>query len=249
MRTHTRTLATLSISLFLVGVSCGGDDGGFGGNALSDEEFCAEIAAIDNVDPSVDDMTDIVAMIEGLADKAPTKELRDAMVALVPVMTAMSEIDDNDPDAMNKVMEIMMDPEVIAAGTVLETYSTETCGIDDSADEGTSEPTETIPPLGSNGGYIFDDMESGDISDYVEAFGSDYFPNGYISSTSMSGADGYTEVILDFADADTLDGVALCEVIAEGIAMSTTDTAVRIVVQEDTVDVAVREVDGECAAV
>jgi len=48
---------------------------------------------------------------------------------------------------------------------------------------------------------------------------------------------------------DSLDGVALCEVIAEGIAMSTADTAVRIVVQEDTVDVAVREVDGDCAAV
>jgi len=56
-------------------------------------------------------------------------------------------------------------------------------------------------------------------------------------------------VILDFVDADTIDGVALCEVIAEGIGLSTADTAVRIVVQEDTVDIAVREVDGECAAV
>jgi len=83
----------------------------------------------------------------------------------------------------------------------------------------------------------------------VEAYGSDYFPNGYVSSTSMSGADGYTEVILDFTDADSLDDGALCEVIAEGIAMSTADTAVRIVAQENAVDIAVREVDGECAAV
>ena len=256
MRTSTRVLTALSFSLAMLGVSCGGDDGGIGGidggsdgKALSDEEFCAEIVALDGVDPSVDDMADVVTMIEDLADKAPDDELRDAMLALVPVMTAMSEIDENDPDAMNKVMEIMMDPEVIAAGELLESYSSETCGIDDSAEDGAEDSTETIPSLGSKGGYIFDDMEAGDISDYVEAFGSDYFPNGYVSSTSMSGADGYTEVILDFADADSLDGVALCEVIAEGIAMSTADTAVRIVVQEDTVDVAVREVDGDCAAV
>ena len=256
MRTPTRVLTALSFSLAMLGVSCGGDDGGFaeigggsGAEALSDEEFCAEIATLDSVDPSVDDMADVVTMLEDLADKSPNDELRDAMLTLIPVMTAMGDIDENDPDAMNEVMEIMMDPEVMAAGELLETYSSETCGIDGSADEGGSESTETIPPLGSNGGYIFDDMEAGDISDYVEAYGSDYFPNGYVSSTSMSGADGYTEVIMDFADADSLDGVALCEVIAEGIAMSTADTAVRIVVQEDTVEVAVREVDGECAAV
>lgn len=256
MHTSTRVLTALSISLALLGVSCGGDDGGFadigggnGGKALSDEEFCAEIVALDDVDPSVDDMADVATMIEDLADKAPDDELRDAMLTLIPVMTAMGDIDENDPDAMNEVMEIMMDPEVLAAGELIEKYSTETCGIDGSADEGSSESSETIPTLGSNGGYIFDDMEAGDISDYVEAYGSDYFPNGYVSSTSMSGADGYTEVILDFADADSLDGVALCEVIAEGIAMSTADTAVRIVVQENTFDVAVREVDGDCAAV
>lgn len=123
----------------MLGVSCGGDDGGFsgvdggsGGKSLSDEEFCAEIEALDDVDPSVDDMADVVTMIEDLADKAPNDELRDAMLALVPVMSALADIDENDPDAMNEVMEIMMDPEVLAAGELIETYSTETCGIEPS---------------------------------------------------------------------------------------------------------------------
>ncbi|CAB4583621.1 unannotated protein [freshwater metagenome] len=249
MHASKRTLTALTICLALVGVSCGGDSGS-GSAALSDEEFCLEVAALDGMNPDVGDMAEIVTTIEDLAAKAPSDELRDAMLALVPVMTMLSEIDENDPEAMNKVMEVMMDPEVMAAGELIEKYSSETCGIDDSAgDESSSGSSDTMPTEGSNGAYIFDDIEAGDISDYVEANGTDYFPNGYVNSTSMSGADGYTEVIMDFADADSVDGVSLCEVIFEGIAMSTADTAVRIVVQQDTVDIAVREVDGECSAV
>ena len=250
MRASNRTLTALTICLALVGVSCGGDDSGSGSAALSDEEFCVELTALDGMNPDVGDMAAVVTTIEDLADKAPSDELRDAMLALVPVMTMMSEIDDNDPDAMNKVMEIMMDPEVMAAGELLEKYSSETCGIDDSAgDESSSGSSDTMPTDGTDGAYIFDDIEAGELSDYVEANGSDFFPNGSVSSTSMSGATGYTDVIMDFTGADYVDGVSLCEVIFEGIAMSTADTAVRIVVQEDTVDIAVREVDGECSEV
>ena len=250
MRTSTRNLTALSICLALVGVSCGGDDSGSGSAALSEQEFCVELTALDGMEPDVSNMADVVTTIEDLADKAPNDELRDAMLALVPVMTMMGEIDENDPDAMSKVMEVMMDPEVMAAGELIEKYSSETCGIDDSAgDESSTDATDAAPTEGGNGAYIFDDMEASDISDYVEANGTDYFPNGYVNSTSMSGADGYTEVIMDFADADSVDGVSLCEVIFEGIAMSTADSAVRIVVQENSIDIAVREVDGMCTAV
>lgn len=250
MHASKRTLTALSICLALVGVSCGGGDSGSGSAALSDEEFCVELTALDGMNPDVGDMAEIVTTIEDLAAKAPSDELRDAMLALVPVMTMLSEIDENNPDAMNKVMEVMMDPEVMAAGELIEKYSSETCGIDDSAgDESSSGSSDTMPTEGTDGASVFDDIEAGELSDYVEANGSEYFPNGYVSSTSMSGATGYTDVVMDFTGADSIDGVSLCEVIFEGIAMSTADTAVRIVVQEDTVDIAVREVDGECSAV
>jgi len=133
MRNTTRTLTTLTVCLALVGASCGGDDSG-SGSALSNEEFCAKVEALDAMDPSTGDMADVVTTVEELADAAPSNELRDAMLALVPVMTALENLDENDPDAMNKIMEIMMDPEVIAAGELIEEYSTETCGIDGSAD-------------------------------------------------------------------------------------------------------------------
>ncbi len=250
MRRTTRTLSVIALSLVLAGTACGGGDSS--GSGLTDEEFCAKVAEMETLGSGETeaDMAAVVAALDDLAAAAPTKELREALEMLGPVMTEMAGLDENDPEAMSKAFEIMMDPKVMAAGELIEKYGSETCGLDDetTSDAGTM-PIDTMPTLGSNGGYIFDDMSASDVSDYVEANGADYFPNGYISSTSINGADEFSEVILDFVDADTIDGVALCEVIAEGIGLSTADTAVRIVVQEDTVDIAVREVDGECAAV
>ena len=250
MRRTTRTLSVIALSLVLAGTACGGGDSS--GSGLTDEEFCVKVAEMETLGSGETeaDMAAAVAALDDLAAAAPTKELREALETLGPVMTEMAGLDENDPDAMNKAFEIMMDPKVMAAGELIEKYGSETCGLDDesTSDAGTI-PIDTMPTLGSNGGYIFDDMSASDVSDYVEANGADYFPNGYISSTSINGSDEFSEVILDFVDADTIDGVALCEVIAEGIGLSTADTAVRIVVQEDAVDIAVREVDSECAAV
>jgi hypothetical protein len=44
-------------------------------------------------------------------------------------MTEMEGVDENDPEAMSKVMEIIMDPKVTEAGEVIEKYSTEVCGL------------------------------------------------------------------------------------------------------------------------
>lgn len=250
MRKTTRTLSVLSLSLVLVSTACGGEDSS--GSGLSDEEFCAKVASMENIDPSIDDISAVTAALDDLAAAAPTKELREALETLSPVMLSMAEIDENDPDAMNKVFEVMMDPKVMAAGELIEKYSSETCGIeatDGSTDETIGDSTDTMPTNGSNGGYIFDDMSVTDVSDYIEANGADLYPNGYIGSTSINGANGYSEVIVDFVDADSVDGVALCALIAEGIGMATADTAVRIAVQANAVDVAVREVNSDCQAV
>ena len=75
-----------------------------------------------------------------LIDAAPNDELRDALNVLVSVMTEMEGVDENDPEAMSKVMEIIMDPKVTEAGEVIEKYSTDVCGITDetTVDAGTT---------------------------------------------------------------------------------------------------------------
>lgn len=245
MRPNLLVLAPLCLATFAV--SCGGEDGGFGSNSLSTEEFCDKVASLDAMTgESPEELAEATKVFQELASDAPTADLRDAMNALLPVIEQMSTVDENDPEAFSKVMELMMDPAVIAAGTVLEEFSTTECGM---SSEDTSSSDDTMPSDSAEStGYIFDDMSSGDISDYVQENGADLFPNGYVSSSSMSGADGYTEIVVDFAGSDTLDGVGLCDLVFEAISSKSTDSAVRIVIQNDTVDVAVREVDGECSA-
>ncbi|NDA79348.1 MAG: hypothetical protein EBY07_16595, partial [Actinobacteria bacterium] len=60
--------------LALVGASCGGDDGGFAGSALTDEEFCSKITEMESLGSGETeaDMAAAVAVIEDLATSAPT---------------------------------------------------------------------------------------------------------------------------------------------------------------------------------
>ena len=117
-------------------IACGSDSSSSGAQ-LTDKEFCAKVAAMDDLETF--DATAIAAMNE-LIDAAPNDELRDALNVLVSVMTEMEGVDENDPEAMSKVMEIIMDPKVTEAGEVIEKYSTDVCGITDetTVDAGTT---------------------------------------------------------------------------------------------------------------
>jgi hypothetical protein len=106
-------------------IACGSDSGSSVAQ-LTDEQFCAKVADMDNLETF--DATAIAAMNE-LIDAAPNDELRNALKVLVPVMTEMEGVDENDPEAMSKVMEIIMDPKVTEAGEVIEKYSTDVCGL------------------------------------------------------------------------------------------------------------------------
>ena len=117
-------------------IACGSDSGSSVAQ-LTDEQFCAKVADLDDLETF--DATAIAALNE-LIDAAPNDELRNALKVLVPVMTEMEGVDENDPEAMSKVMEIIMDPKVTEAGEVIEKYSTDVCGITDetTVDAGTT---------------------------------------------------------------------------------------------------------------
>ncbi len=127
MRTTSFLASTILSSVLLVG-ACGGDDSGKANSSpVSIEEFCGQIEALDAAgDP--EDMASALATLEDLASAAPTKELRDALDTMLPLLQSMSEIDENDPNAFAEVMSMMMDPAIMEAGTVLEDFGAEECG-------------------------------------------------------------------------------------------------------------------------
>ena len=125
-------IAVTVLSSSLVLGACGGDDSSKANSSpVSIEEFCNKIEALEAAgDP--DDMASAIAAISGLVESAPSPDVREALETLVPVITKMADIDEDDPDAIGELMGLMMDPDVIEAGAVLETFGAEECGFTES---------------------------------------------------------------------------------------------------------------------
>ncbi len=126
-------------------ISCGGDSGL--SSKASEAEFCAMLQAIESdqvfenamEDPAA--LTDATKMLTDLAKAAPTAELKEAIESLIPVMETMATIDENDPEALASLMELMSDPKLESAGETVDAYSTDVCKIptSDSSDTSTEE--------------------------------------------------------------------------------------------------------------
>lgn len=195
-------------------VACGGDDGSSGGSseAVSVEEFCTRIEALESA-AEPDDIGAAVAAIEGLVDAAPTDEVRDALETLIPVLARMSEIDENDPDAIGELMSLAMDPKIMEASTVLENFGTEQCGFT-SDDTGWS---DTAPDTASGAGApsALDVFDAAAIQEYLDANATDYLNGGSFTSVSVQGqGDGYL-VSIDASSSGGVAAVPICELLVD----------------------------------
>lgn len=219
-------LATVGAAALLV--ACGGDggsstgsDGALGGSAVSIEEFCDKIDALESA-VAPDDLGAAVIAIQGLVDSAPTPEVRDALETLLPVLTEMTDVDENDPDAFARLMAMAMDPKIAAAGEVLERFGTEQCGFDAEESSGL-DANDDVSDIGVSD-FTFEDgadpatavFEASTIREFLEATASRYLNGGSITSVSVLGeGDGY----LVSVDASNFPGgvaaVPICELLVE----------------------------------
>jgi hypothetical protein len=130
-------------------ISCGGDSGL--SSKASEAEFCAMLQAIESDQVFENAMEDPAALTEAtqvltdLAKAAPTAELKEAIESLIPVMETMATIDENDPEALASLSELMSDPDLEAAGETVDAYSKDVCKIPTS-DSGETSTEETLAP-------------------------------------------------------------------------------------------------------
>lgn len=106
----------------------GGDEGAAGAVPAGFCEALRELAEDQDDDVEADQLLEGT---ERLRDTAP-EELRDEVDVLVRFARRLSELDleDDDPAAIGEMLELVMDPQVMAATTAIEAYSIENCGID-----------------------------------------------------------------------------------------------------------------------
>lgn len=123
-RSFVATLAVVAVAV----AGCGGDDDAGGGDT---EAFCAALAA-DAAGGQVDMDEDFeagMAELERLRELAPG-EIRDSLDTMMEVFTELENLDGDDEESFAAAMEVMFSPEVIAAGTRLEEFGSQECGID-----------------------------------------------------------------------------------------------------------------------
>lgn len=257
LRNISRPLALIALAATpLVAVACGSSS-----SRLSDEEFCAKLVdfqAASELNPdasSPEALKTMLPLINDLAQAAPNDEMKKALETMGPVIEKMAAVDENDPDAFGTVMSMMFDPEVAAAGQVIDAYSTDVCKIPPTTDSSSIDDSAmTFPPSTDDrsmfdAGTILADMGYQDINNAVAPLKSTNFPNGYIVSAGIEGTgDGSSLVTVDFADTDTVDAVAVCEAIDAVIAEKTTDTNVSIKISVDGKEIGGRPVGGTCSA-
>ena len=130
-------------------ISCGGDSGL--SSKASEAEFCAMLQAIESdqvfenamEDPAA--LTEVTQMLTDLAKAAPTAELKEAIETLIPVMETMATIDENDPEALASLMELMSDPKLESAGETVDAFTEDVCKISTSDSSETSTEESLAP--------------------------------------------------------------------------------------------------------
>jgi len=222
---------------------------------MDDADFCEYVATVEEADFE-NEPDQVLAALDTMIDRAPNKDMERALKKLREVISKMSSTDASDAtdeEAFNEIMGLMFDPEVIAAGETIETYSTEVCGFpadstfgDSSTDVSGNE--DSADGGGSSTGYIFDDLEAGDVSDAVDRYLEVENPDAYVTSSGLSATMDTTSVSVDISGDDDVDGVAVCEVVDDAIMARTTDDAYSVSITLDGTEIALHAVGEPCSA-
>lgn len=239
MRFHLSRSIVAIIGTGSLLVACGGDGGDAnGGSSTSVEEFCDRIAALETA-AAPDDVGSAVAALEDLVQAAPNDEVREALETLVPVLTRMSEIDETDQDAINELMDLMMDPKVMEASTVLENFGSEQCGISgDTSGEPVAESNSIAPEA------VFD---STTIQTLIEVEAAEFLNGGTITSVVVQG-DAYRTVVVDSTSSDGVAALPICQLLADYFDTIAPEFDVEIAVLTEGLPAALRLPGGNCEA-
>jgi hypothetical protein len=224
-------LKVLAVTSLVLGLAaCGGGGGSVAGGSA--EEFCAEIERLEAM-PDSDDITATLRAFTELRDTAPNGEIRDALDTLSGIVESLAGFDENDPEAFGAVFALLMDPEVIEAGELLEKFGEEECGIAPSEDPGFTDANDDEDFSGNGSASIFDDVSAGDLSDMVAAHLESEGSTRMVSSSALSGAGDHTLVEVTLAGEGDVDAVGLCLAVDSWLRAQSEDDRIALAIRDE----------------
>jgi hypothetical protein len=119
---------------------------GRGNDDAAKEKFCTLLkdkgADIDTQVATVESKQQALQTAGELLATAP-RDIKDDFQTIHDVIAAAASIDPADQDAVSKVLQLALKPDVVAAARRFDTYSREQCGVDLNADAAASTGTDT----------------------------------------------------------------------------------------------------------
>lgn len=251
---RVRSIPVLFVVFALVLAACGDDDGtgSAGGAAMSDDEFCALIDETEGWDDDDDELASFAVLGE-LARRAPNAQLRDAFLKFAEVGEELDGLDEDDPEALGLVFELMLDPEMAAATATIEGYMADVCGIDPEVDGTEFEFDDATDEGGSDGGAMgsgsaFNDIHAGELHEAMASAVDQHAPGAEAAGAGIYPRDDATVVEFTIGPADEVDRVALCEALVDLVEARTSDPDVSIQVKGSLGTIAERLPGGACTA-
>ncbi len=185
MNTHTSHIVRLGAlgAAALALAACGSDsDSG----AVSVEDFCAEVTALEEANAGSEDemLTEAdIDQMRDLASRAPA-EIRDDIETIADAMAESLDIEEEDFEAF---FEVFLAPDVIAAGEALDEFSVNECGLEpsdggDDALEVTELDGEVDTAQGSDGEAFLPDVSGVDDPLYNDFFGDEELVDPNVAS-------------------------------------------------------------------
>jgi hypothetical protein len=242
VRRNAAAVGLLAV-LAVMAVACGDDgDSGSSGETGDAEAFCVRLEELQEEEGLDLDDDGAAAALEELADLAP-EEIDGEVNRIQRAFEALSELDQDDPDAFEEVLELVYDPAVIRAFEAFADYADDECGIEledveDLSDAFTDDATAD-----------FSDDLSDDLSDdepspaeqirthLEENYASEGFSDlvGGIGTVEVADDDLQATLTLD-EPADGETAAAICEAVVEFADQNGIDTlTVEVEDDQDTI--------------
>lgn len=261
------TLAVLLVASLALLSACGGD-GGTSASKVSEErpasesseaagsraqaasgdateDFCAALRALAEDQEEDVDAEELLEAMERMRDAAPD-ELSDEADALVRFAQRMVDLDleDDDPEAFGKMLELVMDPEVMAATSTIEQYSIEQCGFDMSSGGDVDRPDvpDAAVPGGDDADIHLEDIEP--VQSQEQAAGATW--PGKISGRSIMMGRDVSLIADEAAGLTAAEALAACTAVRAALVQQ--NPAISVEVRSGDQVLAAAPSGGECAS-
>jgi hypothetical protein len=258
-----RPLAVVVLAVVaLATAACGGDDVSSERRSEPRPEsgtsaYCDRVAELTRTDLGEDpDPTAVIELLETLAPLAPAS-LGESFEVLAGALEDLSDLDQDDPADIERLLEVALAPEVVEASEAITSYTDAECGVDLegavnermqggdlTGDLGDVDDFDDLDDVGGDPGSDSDGVTLEDIEAITDATDATWAAKA--TGTVVSGGADVQVVAMETEPFTADEALAACEALLSGLVERHPDVSIKVLNAETVA--AAADAGGSCAA-